>query len=278
MPGRNERGAILATATRWFVVVLIAVSIDWRHCALGQESAPTEIKEAFDGRDYDRMRWSLNNTSVAITKVDFSKKTIRLVIPPAQDKRPLMGIDSRFGLEGDFDISVDYLIHSLPRPAKEWVNLSIFIIGPDGMAAMIRTNNSASGEGYSIWFQPWEGSKAKGIAKNEPTQDKAGTLRLARIGKQLWFYASARGQPHKEIGNVEFGDRPIDTVGFQVFAPALKSAIDIEYDNIAIRADRFTKLVYVPRSENSYVFWALAGLAAVAVIFLLWWWIFRHGR
>ena len=96
-----------------------------------------------------------------------------------------MGLDSRFGLEGDFDISVDYSIRSLPRPEKEWTNLSIFIIGPDGMAAMTRTNNSNSGEGYSMWFQPWEGSKAKGTARNVPTQDKAGTLRLARLGKEL---------------------------------------------------------------------------------------------
>jgi hypothetical protein len=67
-------------------------------------------------------------------------------------------------------------------------------------------------------------------------------------------------------------------VGFQVFAPTLMSAIDIEYDNIAIRPDRFTKLVYVIPAENSYVFCALSGLAAVAVVFLLWWWIIRRGR
>ena len=80
------------------------------------------------------------------------------------------------------------------------------------------------------------------------------------------------------MGTVEFGERPIDTVGFQVLAPALKLPIDVEYDNIAIKADRFTKLVYVPPSENGYIVWILAGLAVIALVMLVWWWIFRRGR
>jgi hypothetical protein len=151
-------------------------------------------------------------------------------------------------------------------------------MGPDGMAATIRTNNSNSGEGYGMWFQPREESKVKGSAKNEPTQDKVGALRLARLGKQLRYYASARGKPQKEIGTVDFGDQPIETVGFQILAPALKSPIDVEYDNISIKADRFTKLVFAPPSGSGVLFWVLSGLAVIALVMLVWWWIFRRGR
>jgi hypothetical protein len=244
--------------------------------ASAQETGPTEINEPFDSREFDRMRWSLNNTSVALTKVDFSKKTFRLIVPPGPEKRPLMGLESRFGIEGEFDISVDYTIRSLPRPPKEWVNVSIFIIGPDGMAAMTRTNNSQSGEGYSIWFQPWEGSKSKGAANNVPTQDKAGTLRLARTGKQLSFFAWARGQAQKEIGSVEFGDRPIDKIAFQVLAPETKVPIDIEFDNVSVKADRFTKLVFVPPSTSGYLWWIISALIATALVVLIWWMVQRN--
>jgi hypothetical protein len=213
---------------------------------------------------------------VAVTKVDFSKKKMRLVIPPGPDKRPLMGLGSRFGFEGNFDISVDYAIRSLPKPEKEWVNLSIFVIGPDGMAAMTRTHNSKSGQGYSLWFQPVEGSKAKGSGRDEPTQDNAGTLRMARIGKELRFYSWASGKPQKEIGAVDFGDRPIDKVAFQVFTPAMKSPIDFEYDNISVKADHFTKIVYVPPSGSFSLFQVLAGLAVVVLVLLIGWWIYRR--
>ncbi len=38
---------------------------------------------------------------------------------PTAGPRPIVGLDSRVGVPGDFDIGVEYLIHSLPRPAKE---------------------------------------------------------------------------------------------------------------------------------------------------------------
>ena len=262
--------------SRFLALVTFLASIAAGYRAESQESAPTEINETFSGGNFDRMKWTLGNIGVQIAKVDFSKGTMRVVIPPSTIKQPLMGLESRFGLEGDFDISVDYSIRSLPRPANEWVNLSIFLQGAPGMAAMTRTNHSKSGDGYSIWFQPPEKSKAKGTASSVPTSDRAGTLRLARIGTELYFYASARGRPLKEIGKVDFGDQPIDLVGFHVLTPALTSPIDFEYDNVSVKADRFTKLVFIPPSSNSTWFWVLSGLAVISFVFLGWWWKARR--
>jgi hypothetical protein len=255
----------------WLLLVVLA-GIASVHRVAGQEISLTNVDEAFDTRDFDRMRWTLSNTSGARTKVDFSGGKLRIVVPAGPENRPIMGLDSRFGIEGDFDINVDYLVRSLPKPAKEWVNLSIFIMGPDGMAAMIRTNNSSSGDGYSLWFQPSAGSKAKGTGMNVPTTDRSGKLRLARIGKQVTYYAAALGKSFKEIGAVDFGDRPIDLIGFQILAPALKSPVDVEFDNIAIKADRFTKLGFSPPAESRYVVWIVCGVVASAGAVLFWWW------
>jgi hypothetical protein len=264
----------LGVLSRSFALICLA-SIAGEYSANSQETAPTEIIETFTGGNFDRMRWTLSNIGVQVAKVDFSKGAMRVVVPPTTIKQPLMGLESRFGLEGDFDISVDYSIRSLPRPAEEWVNLSIFIQGPPGMAAMTRTNHSKSGDGYSIWFQPSKESKAKGTVSTVPTSDRAGTLRLARVGKELFYYASSRGQPLKQIGTVDFGDQPIDLVGFHVLPPVLKTPIDFEYDNISVKADRFTKLVFIPPSSNASWFWVLSGLAVILLI-LLWWWKTRR--
>jgi hypothetical protein len=255
-----------------FYLMVVLASIESANRVAGQESTLTDLDETFSSREFDRTRWTLTNTSVALTRVDFSAGKMRIVVPPGPEKRPIMGLDSRFGLEGDFDINVDYVVRSLPKPAKEWVNLSIFIMGPDGMAAMIRTNNSSSGDGYSIWFQPSAGSKAKFTAMNVPTTDKSGKLRLARLGKQLIFYAASSGKSFKEIGAADFGDHPIDLVGFQILAPALKSPVDVELDNIAIKADRFIKLVFSPPAESSYVVWIVCGAVVIAIAALFWWW------
>ena len=97
---------------------------------------------------------------------------------------------------------------------------AIFIAGADGMAALSRTNNAKSGQGYSTWFQPPAGSKAGVQAGGSSTEDKAGTFASERVGKELHFYASGHGQPPKQIGTVEFGDHPIENVAFQIFPPA----------------------------------------------------------
>ena len=277
MSGRCDRLTHPLIILCFLSVMSLLAAPDPAHRAVGAESEITEIKEDFAGRDFDRSRWALTNTTVATTKTDFSKRAMRVIVPQGPETRPLIGLNSRFGLEGDFDISADYTLRSLPRPEKEWVNVSIFIAGPDGMAALSRTNNAKSGHGYSTWVQPPAGSKAGVQAGGSSTEDKSGTLRLERVGKELHFYASGHGQPPKQIATVEFGDRLIENVAFQIFPPGLKAPIDIEFDNIAVKADHFTRLVFVPPSDYGYLPWILSGLAVVAVA-LLGWWLARRAR
>jgi hypothetical protein len=262
-------------AAAFFALLIVLLAAERGNAFQETGSALTEIREDFTGGDFDHSRWALANTSVAVTKIGFSRGRIRLVVPPGPDMRPLVGLSSRFGLEGDFDVVVDYVIHSLPKPAKEWVNVSIFINGPGGMAAMTRTNNAASGHGYSTWFQPPAGSKAQVQASGTPTEDKTGRLRLARVGTELRFSASAAGQPFHQLAAVEYGDRAVETLAFQVLAPALKAPVDVEFHNITVKADRLTGLVYVPPSTYGPLPWIGGGLVVVAVA-LLWWWSTRR--
>lgn len=243
----------------------------------GGDQVSQEIKEDFSTRDFDRSRWTLDNTSVALTKVDLSKGVMRLTIPPGPDMRPLMGLIGRFGLEGNFDVRVDYLIRSLPKPDREWVNLSIFVSGPDGMAAISRTNDAGSGHGYSRWFRPTAGVITAPMTTNIPTDDKAGTLRLERVGKELQFHAGGRGGPLHRIGAVEFGDRPIETLSFQVLPQPLKSSIDVEFDNISVQAERIIGQTFKPPSRSRAHIWVLFGSGIAALGFLLWW-AARRGR
>ena len=246
--------------------------------ALRADDAPNELREEFTGGDFNRARWALSNTVVAATKVNFTKRTMRLIIPPGGEMRPLIGLGSRFGLEGDFDVQVDFLIRSLPKPVKEWANVSVFIQGQDGMAAISRTHAAASGHGYSPWFQPDGDRKASIKGGGASGDDKAGTLRLVRIGKQLEYFIAPKGKPARSIATAEFGDRPIQTVAFQVLAPAMKTPIDVEFDDIRIKADHLTNLVYAPEA-SSWSFPWIAGIGgSLALLIALVWWFALRGR
>ena len=106
------------------------------------------------------------------------------------------------------------------------------------------------------------GKQGQGKRRDVSTQDKTGTLRLARVGKELRFYAAASGQPQKEIGTVDFGDRPIDKVAFQVFTPASKAPIDIEFDNIRSKPIVSPSWSMFPRPETALFGFSLDSLSS----------------
>jgi hypothetical protein len=108
------------------------------------------------------------------------------------------------------------------------------------------------------------------VASQQTTSDLAGSLRLMRVGNVLRFYAAARGKPPKEIGTTDYGDHPIDVIRIQVLAPALRSQIDVEFDNISVRADRITKREFTPEVGRFAHAWYLIGLFAIPLIWLWW--------
>jgi hypothetical protein len=265
----NRPGRI---STRRLLLVVVAASLASASIATALDEQPAEVDESFANRDFDRARWTMGNLNVAAAKADLSRGTLRLVVPAAPAMRPLLGLDSRFGLEGDFEISVDYTLRSLPRPEKEWVNVSIYIQGADGQAAMTRTNDLKSGQGYNVWFQPGAGSKAKGAGQSVPTEDKAGSLKLERVGSELRCSAAAKGQSLHQIAAVEFGTRPVQQVGFHILAPAMKAPVDVEFDNVHVKAERFTGLAPPTPAGYGVLLWVLAAGVVFIAAALVWWW------
>ncbi len=146
------------------------------------------------------------------------------------------------------------------------------------MAAISRTNSKSAGHGYSHWFQPPAESKRAAEAGGSSTDDKAGTIRLVRVGSELQFHAGPHGQPSRRVGAVTFGDHRVESLAFQVLPQALKAPIDVEFDNIAVKADRITGLIYVPPSAYGYTPWMIAATAVVALAMVLWWWSSRKSR
>jgi hypothetical protein len=213
-------------------------------------ASPGEISETFAGDTFDRTRWWFDRRSPPGVRVELGGEILHVVVPPGAAGRPAASLRAQFAVEGDFDIRAEYEIKALPRPPKEWSNIEIFISGPDGAAAVIRTNHAVAGDGYSLWFEPSSGKGTGGAWKHMSTHDDAGTLRLERIGQELRFWAAARGGKMKMIGAVPLGDGPIRQVEVRGIAPATRSALDYRVDNISVRADR---LIEPPKPADSLI-------------------------
>ena len=98
-------------------------------------------------------------------------------------------------------------------PKKDWVNVAIFIEGPSGVAAVISTNHSKEGAGYSMWPEPPRSEKRPGVWKQVPTTDQKGVLCLQRTGATLRFLVgSGADGALRELGTVEYGAGSVENI------------------------------------------------------------------
>lgn len=81
--------------------------------------------------------------------------------------------------------------------------------------------------GYTLYFCPPSESGRSGSWKNLETHEQHGWLRLERTGNVLKFLAGDDASMLTEIGQVEFGTAPIETVAVRVVVPATTSKIDV---------------------------------------------------
>jgi hypothetical protein len=257
-----------------------------------QDGELTEIRENFDGARWSRHWWSIDQHSPRGVKVDLSGNALHFVVPPGPAGRPPAAMKGRFFLEGDFDVRVDYAAKSLPQPKSEWINIQVFIDGAGGPAAVIRTNNSTAGSGYSLWWEPHR-EGAKGGWAHEPTESLKGTLRLTRVGETLRFWYAENvvpslrdGDPTDavatladtdpadegfvEIGSAKYGADAITSVELWVSVPELPSPVDVTFDNLVVSADRIrdpsvpAPSAVGPRGAYRLIAAGCAGVLAIA--------------
>ena len=142
-----------------------------------------------------------------------------------------------------------YAANSLPMPKKDWVNVAIFIEGPSGVAAVMRTNHSKEGAGYSMWSEPPRSEKRPGVWKQVPTTDQKGVLCLQRTGATLRFLVgSGADGALRELGTVEYGAGSVENIEFRVVVPETASPVEVAWDKTVIEAD---KIIGAPKPALS---------------------------
>ncbi len=122
---------------------------------------------------------------------------LRIVLPPGyHDWRPRTGVVTTFGVHGDFDITVRYVMLHEPAPEDSIKETRLTLALPlDGPAQDFATlaREVFADQGTQILACLTHGGPASGIPpqlKVHPVQAKSGRLRLVRSGATLSSYAA----------------------------------------------------------------------------------------
>ncbi len=240
----------------------------------GRAWSDETIETRFEGKTFDR--WLFRTESGSTGRWDVSDGSLHAIVRPGQAGRAPLKFAGEFHLEGDFEVTADYRIKTLPHPksAPGSNNIEIFVAGPDGFATLFRNNESGSaGDGYGFYHHNTL-TDAKRF-EHTPTADTFGTLRLRREGRTLLFFAGKDGAT-EELGSVVFGTGPIDSVLLQAIANTTTDAIDARFERFAVSASKIHRLLTRPpegMSRETRLGWVALGCGAVLVVgYLLYRW------
>jgi prepilin-type N-terminal cleavage/methylation domain-containing protein len=201
---------------------------------------------------------------------------LRATFPAGVTGRNAMHFDGSLQLEGDFEVTTEFVINRLPRPraAKDanpaGARNSIEVrLGSAGLAAQVHRSHGASGEVFGAFGESPGGGFA---AAAQPARTKSGRIGIRRVGGRIAFLRAEAGAALTEFGSTEFGTEPVSGLGIFIDPLGTTDAIDVRFKRLDIHADRLVRLEEPLGVDRPSALWLPLSAAAgvVAVIGVAW--------
>jgi len=203
---------------------------------------------------------------------------LRITLPPDRQDKGAVGIEPRFRISGDFEITVGYEILSVDTPStgmgaglKVWGRLD-----SDQFQAM-NLGRMTSPEGASafcaVFAQEDAAGKRRFQTKEQPTDAKRGRLRLVRTGSELSsLVAEEEAEEFQELQRVQVGTGDVLVLRISGTTSGDACGVSLRLLDLRIRADTLPdKPTTLAKGTGG---WFIVWLLVVAGIgtggFLLW--------
>jgi Protein of unknown function (DUF1559) len=171
---------------------------------------------------------------------------LRATIPPGVTGRNAMHFDCLLQLEGDFEVTTEFVINRLtkPRAPKDAISPaprnSIEIrLNSGGRAAEVHRSHGTSGEVFGAFGESPDGGFA---SPPYSARTKSGRIGIRRVGGRIVFLRADAGRALTEFGSTEFGTGPVSGLGIYVNPLGTVDAIDVRFKRLDITADRLVRL------------------------------------
>jgi hypothetical protein len=260
------------------VLPRIGLCLLWATCA-GPAAPAEECTQVFRGRPYDArfFRPTGSNTARVIRA---ESQGLRISLAADHGSKLPVGLVTRFGVRGDFDIAMAFDLLRVDRPPSghgAGVSIWITMVSPTQEAATIARQVRTNGE--QVWLSNRAstpvGEKRRYHGGTVATQATSGQLRLVRKGSILSFLiAQGESDDFRKVYESELGTADLDTVRFAADNGGSPTAVDVRIRLLRIRADDLPqvpkKVLAQPARWPIWLAVALAVLAFAAAGLWLW--------
>ena len=179
-------------------------------------------------------------------KVSFEPSGVRITLPAGTNNDgPVVGVGTRFGINGAFEITANYQILHLPSPADAGAlgtRFSIMTSMRTPQPSVARVTRAVRGKGnqFISWQSLWSsatGKKGEQI-RSDPAKANSGRLRLVRTGALLSYYMAEGADENftllAQYPTTEEAVSRVSLVG-QTGGPSAK--MDVIFTDLRIRTD-----------------------------------------
>jgi hypothetical protein len=249
------------------------------------QAPAAEMTQVFRGRSYDPQLFKPTGNTAKALKPE--AEGLRITISPEQNSKMAVGFVPKFGLRGDFEITLAFDIIRVDKPTTGYgAGVSIWIrsaaatdeaatiwwaIGTDGEQAFLSHGAST----------PVGGKRKHSGGKPLATEARSGKLRLVRSGP-IVSYLVAEGDSYefRQVYQRELGTEDLEIVRFAADNGGSPTMVDVRLKSLAIRADEFPgevkKQTIVKRKR--WPLWLAVGLLGAILAAGGGWWWWRKSR
>ncbi|MFV0443216.1 MAG: DUF1583 domain-containing protein [Planctomycetaceae bacterium] len=205
-----------------------------------------------------------------------SKAGLIVTLPAEEGSQA--GVETRFGISGDFEITAGYEIPDLTPPEKGYgvgVILRLGRVDSEDYAAFGRRIQRSGTPVFNANNSKLAGKQRKHDQTFHEAKEPRGELRVVRKGTVLNFLVKeGDAEAFREIRQVEFSDIPLNSVKFVGDTGGSKQEMTVRLTSLSIRADG---LPYGPTTAAGQFVWTIWQVLGSASVLLLlgagvWFW------
>jgi len=243
---------------------------------LAPGASAAEIAQDFRGRPYDPATFRPTGPG-ASGAIQPDRRGLRITLPPDHGMKPAVGLVLRTGLQGDFEITMEYEILKVDTPTGGYgagVSLYITMLSYTKDAG---TMGRVVDKGGSPFFYshrattPIGGKREHHGGERVSAPSSVGKLRLVRSDSTLtYLVADGASDQFQEIYEAELGTDDIDTVRLAADNGGSATLVDVLIRSINITSDDSGPVELLPPRPSRWPLWV--GLASGAVLLCGGWW------
>jgi hypothetical protein len=189
---------------------------------------------------------------------------LRLNLPAGRSDRGAVGVESRFQIRGDFEITLGYELLSVPEPAPAdgagvslWLKFDTPTPNRASLTRLKKGENDVFGASRIT-----VGPKGHDLyqTKNIPAKSTQGKLRLVRTGPTLHFLVTDGTREFREFHSTEVGTEDVTSLRALCQTAGKPAAADVRLIDWTIRAEELPNPSVVQAPEASGWKWVLIGV------------------